>query len=143
MVWLIRISLLFVVVLSFSVGNVSAHSVIVSQDVKEQTLNRNFLFAVFSMRVTRWPDGRPIRVFVLPDRNPLHRLFVKQHLQIFPYQLRNKWDRQVFTGAGSEPEQVDTMEEMYRKVSQNKGAIGYIEESFNLNLEKVRVVDEF
>ncbi|WP_241235099.1 hypothetical protein [Amphritea opalescens] len=95
------------------------------------------------MRVTRWPDGRPIRVFVLPDRNPLHRLFVKQHLQIFPYQLRNKWDRQVFTGAGSEPEQVDTMEEMYRKVSQHKGAIGYIDKSFNLNLEKVRVVDEF
>ncbi|MDO6563732.1 hypothetical protein Q4488_10100 [Amphritea sp. 1_MG-2023] len=143
MVWLIRISLLFVVVLSLSAEKAVSHSVIVSQDVKEQTLNRNFLFAVFSMRVTRWPDGRPVRVFVLPDRHPLHSLFVKQQLQIFPYQLRNKWDRQIFTGAGTEPEQVDTMDEMYQKISRTKGAIGYIDDSFKLNLEKVRVIDEF
>lgn len=142
MVSLIRISLLFVV-LNLPFGKAVADSVIVSQDVKEQTLNRNVLLAVFSMRVTRWPDGRPIRVFVLPDRHPLHDLFVKEHLQIFPYQLRNNWDRQVFTGTGSEPEQVDTMEEMYRMVSQTDGAIGYISDSFKLNLEQVRVIDEF
>jgi ABC-type phosphate transport system substrate-binding protein len=142
MVSLIRISLLFVV-LSFPIGEAVADSVIVSQDVREQTLNRNFLLAVFSMRVTRWPDGRPIRVFVLPDRHPLHDLFVKEHLKIFPYQLRNNWDRQVYTGTGSEPEQVDTMDGMYQMVSQTDGAIGYISHSFKLNLEKVRVVDEF
>ncbi len=142
MVSLIRISLLFVV-LNLPFGKAVADSVIVSQDVKEQTLNRNVLLAVFSMRVTRWPDGRPIRVFVLPDRHPLHDLFVKEHLQIFPYQLRNNWDRQVFTGTGSEPEQVDTMEEMYRMVSQTDGAIGYISDSSKLNLEQVRVIDEF
>lgn len=142
MVLLIRMSLLFVV-LNFPVGEVVADSVIVSQDVKEQALNRNFLLAVFSMRVTQWPDGRPIRVFVLPDRHSLHDLFVKEYLKVFPYQLRNNWDRQVYTGTGSEPEQVDTMDEMYQKVSQTDGAIGYVSHSFKLNLEKVRVVDEF
>jgi len=139
---LIRISLFFLV-LGLSSGQALADSVIVSLDVKEQAINKNFLLAAFSMRITRWPDGRPIRVFVLPDRNDLHQRFLKKHLQVFPYQLRNNWDRQVYTGTGSFPVTVNSMEEMYRMVSQTEGSIGYIADSFKLNLEKVRVVDEF
>ncbi|WP_245756546.1 hypothetical protein [Amphritea atlantica] len=142
MISLIRMSLLYIV-LGLSAGQALADSVIVSLDVKAQAINKNFLLAAFAMRITRWPDGRPIRVFVLPDRHPLHQRFVKQRLQVFPYQLRNNWDRQVFTGTGAFPVTVDNMEEMYRMVSQTEGSIGYIADSVKLSPEKVRVVDEF
>ena len=95
------------------------------------------------MRVTRWPDGTPIRVFVLPDRHPVHHRFVKEYLQIFPYQLRNSWDRQVYTGTGQAPVQVKDMEEMHHRVSEASGAIGYIGSPMDLGMDKVRAVDEY
>ena len=44
---------------------------------------------------------------------------------MFPYQLRNVWDRLVFSGAGQSPHVVNTLEEMYEQVSSTPGAIGY------------------
>lgn len=142
MVSLIRISLLLVV-LCLSTTSLRADSVIVSKDVQRQAFSRDFLLAVFSMRVTRWPDGSPIRVFVFPDRHPQHHLFVKRQLKIFPYQLRNIWDRQVFTGTGESPRTVSDAAEMYQQVSQTPGAIGYLNTDSELNMEQVRIVNEY
>ncbi|RRD01778.1 hypothetical protein [Amphritea balenae] len=135
--------LILVFSLCLNTSSAVADSVIVSMDVEELSFNKNFLLAVFSMRVTRWPDGRPIKVFVLPDRHPVHHRFVKQHLQIFPYQLRNNWDRQVYTGTGEAPVQVDDIDEMYIKVSQTPGSIGYLSAPKELSLKEVRSVDEY
>jgi len=51
------------------------------------------LRATFSVRQTKWPDGTPLRVFVLPDRHALHIRFTKEVLGGYPYQLRSTWDR--------------------------------------------------
>lgn len=141
MISLIRMSLILIV-LSIAPVALRAESVIVSRDVPQQSLSRDFLLAVFSMRVTRWPDGSPIRVFVLPDRHAAHHRFVKQRLRIFPYQLRNIWDRQVFTGTGEAPREVSDTAEMYLQVSQTPGAIGYLNTDSELNMEQVRVINE-
>ena len=56
-------------------------------------LDRKQLRATFFVRQTKWPDGTPVRVFVLPDRHALHIPFTKQVLGVYPYQLRPTWDR--------------------------------------------------
>ncbi len=103
-----------------------AESVVVHTSVAESSVSRQFLLSAFAMRIHRWPDGQQIRVFVLPDDHPQHIRFVKSSLHIFPYQLRNIWDRAVFSGAGQSPYVVRSEEEMLEKLRTVEGAVGYL-----------------
>lgn len=89
-------------------------------------LSRNLLRSVFSMRLRTWQNGVPIRVFVLPDDVPLHSIFSKKKLNLFPYQLRSAWDRLVYSGTGQAPFVVHSEEEMRTKIATTPGSIGYL-----------------
>ena len=81
------------------------------------------------MRLKKWEDGLPIRVFVMPDTHPLHVAFSKYILHVFPYQLRSAWDRLVFSGTGESPIVVKSEQQMRMMVSSTPGAIGYLSRS--------------
>lgn len=100
--------------------------VITSPDRGDPALSRTALQAIYLMRVRQWPDGTPIRVFVLPESSELHDRFAREKLGTYPYILRRTWDRLVFTGTGLAPEVVPSEEEMRQKVMRSKGAIGYL-----------------
>lgn len=89
-------------------------------------LSKNALNAIFGMRLRKWEDGSSIRVYVLPDEHPLHVAFSKHVLRVFPYQLRNAWDRLVFSGTGEEPVRVTSEQQMRDVLSITPGAIGYL-----------------
>ena len=93
---------------------------------RENQLSKKSLLAIYAMRLRTWPDDRPTRVFVLEDSSPIHSEFAKSLLSIFPYQLRRRWDRLVYTGTGQAPYQVGSQEEMREKVASTPGAIGYL-----------------
>jgi ABC-type phosphate transport system substrate-binding protein len=112
---------------------------VINPDVDQESLSRNTLRSIFSMRKTQWPDGRPIHVFVMGDKNDLHRRFTKQLLGIFPHQLRRAWNRQIYSGMGQAPIKVETEQEMREQVANTPGAIGYLSEGyFN---EHVRTIE--
>lgn len=100
--------------------------VIVTPSLAKVTLDRSFLRAVFTMRVRQWPDGTPIRVFVLPDENPLSDRFYREQLGTYSYVLRRAWDRMVFTGTGFAPTVVSSEAEMIQRVRATPGAIGFV-----------------
>ncbi len=106
----------------------AAVQLVVNPSVAETALTPAKVRAIFNMRLLSWPDGTPIRVFVLKDRDPLHREFTKQVLQVFPHQLRRSWDRRVYSGVGQAPQQVDDVDEMWSRLAGTKGAIGYLPE---------------
>jgi hypothetical protein len=89
-------------------------------------LDSGQLREIFFLRRTNWPDGTPIRIFVLPDQEPLHIRFAKEILGVFPYQLRSAWDRMVFSGTGVPPTVVYSADEMRKRVEETPGAIGYL-----------------
>ncbi|MGH2357640.1 MAG: hypothetical protein ACRDGJ_06455 [Candidatus Limnocylindria bacterium] len=91
-------------------------------------LTRTELRDIFFVRHTKWPNGDPIRVFVLPDRHPLHVRFSKEVLGVYPYQLRSTWDRILYSGTGVPPTVVNTPQEVRERVDETPGAIGYAEE---------------
>lgn len=105
---------------------VHVQELIANQGVSVQSLSQNEARLFFSMRLQRWPDDRPIKVFVLPDDHPLHASFSKNLLGLFPYQLRGVWDRQLFSGTGQAPTTVADEDEMIRRVASTPGAIGYV-----------------
>ncbi|MGH8478014.1 MAG: hypothetical protein ACREXK_00165 [Gammaproteobacteria bacterium] len=92
------------------------------------SLTRTELRDIFFARQTKWPNGDPIRVFVLPDRHPLHVRFSKEVLGVYPYQLRSTWDRILYSGTGVPPTVLNTPQEVRARVDEMPGAIGYAEE---------------
>lgn len=128
--------------LCFSLSALSlaqAQQIIVNDDVAISDIDRNRARLIFTMRINQWSDQLPVAVFVLPDEAPLHQAFAKSALGVFPYQLRQTWDRQVFSGTGQAPLQVANEAEMVQRVRQTPGAIGYVGQP--LSLPGIKVVE--
>ena len=104
----------------------AAVEVIVNRGVAGTSLAQASARALFGMRLTKWPDGRPVHVFVLPDGHPVHAALCKEQLNLYPYQLRQSWDRLVYSGMAQAPIEVATEEEMVSRVAVTPGALGYV-----------------
>ena len=117
---------LLLILLLMATGVTHAVEVIAHRSVPDQALTLAAARAMFGMRLTQWSDGEAVRVFVLPDRHPTHVAFVKTRLDLYPYQLRQAWDRQVFSGMAQAPTEVADEREMARMVAATPGAIGYV-----------------
>lgn len=100
--------------------------IIVNPAEASAPIDRTVLRAIFTMRLRQWPDGTPVRVFVLPDRDEATALFCREQLGTYPYVMRSTWDRMVFTGTGLAPTVVDSEREMRERVRTTPGAIGYV-----------------
>ncbi|OYW66450.1 MAG: hypothetical protein B7Y26_06340 [Hydrogenophilales bacterium 16-64-46] len=99
--------------------------VIVEAGVELRSLDATSLRNIYILRQTRWPDGQPIVVFVLPDNHPVHERFAKDTLGIYPYRLRQIWDRLSYSGMAGAPIEVRNETEMRTRVRSTPGAIGY------------------
>ena len=118
----------------------TAQELIVNDAVSSRPISRNEARLYFTMRLPLWGDSVvPVKVFVLPDDHPLHRQFVKSVLGLFPYQLRQVWDRQIFSGTGQAPTTVATEQEMAERVAATPGGIGYA--AVGASYPRVRILE--
>ncbi|HUP91699.1 MAG TPA: hypothetical protein VM074_05575 [Solimonas sp.] len=116
--------------------------VVVNAQQAQDAISRSLLRGMFGMRLRAWPDGTPVRVFVLEDTAPLHMDFCKSVLRMYPYQLRQNWDRLVYSGTGQPPIVLPTEEALLNKVAETPGAIGYISgRESALKTDKLRIID--
>lgn len=99
--------------------------IIVNPGVEGRSISAASLRNVYTLRQTLWPDHQPIVVFVLPDDHPVHIAFAKEKLGLYPYRLRQTWDRLSFSGMASAPIEVKDENEMLARVRATAGAIGY------------------
>ncbi len=130
--------------LSFSSDSISQSAdnididIYVNSSVPDQQYSLAEARAIFAMRKTIWPDGTKIKVFVLPDNDSEHRLFTKSRLHMFPHQFRRIWDRLTFSGAGQAPVEVESFEEMFDRLSNTPGSIGYLKaQRYHGNIRKL------
>lgn len=103
-----------------------AADIIVNRSVPYGHYSRDDTRAIFAMRQRLWPNGEQIKVFTLPDNNPVHKDFIKNNLNMFPHQFRRAWDRMTYTGTGVAPIQLDSEQEMIDKIMNTPNAIGYV-----------------
>jgi ABC-type phosphate transport system substrate-binding protein len=100
--------------------------VIANASVPGRSISASAIRNIYTLRQTSWPDRRPIVVFVLPDDHPAHLAFAKETLGIYPYRLRQTWDRLSYSGMSSPPIEVKDETEMRMRVRATPGAIGYL-----------------
>ncbi len=114
--------------------------VIVPVDSRLEFLTQTALRSIFGMRRRVGPEGRLIKVFVLPDNNAVHEIFAKEKLHTFPFNLRRIWDRRIYSGTGQAPIVVTSEQEMREKVAATENAIGYLRREFlNKDIKVVRL----
>ena len=101
-------------------------AIIANPSVVSAELNASQLRSIFSMKQNTWPDGQPIKVYVLSSEHLTHQQFCKQVLRMFPYQVERIWNKLTYSGLGDLPIQVVNEQDMLAKVSQQPGAIGYV-----------------
>jgi ABC-type phosphate transport system substrate-binding protein len=99
--------------------------IIVHPGVEGRSISTTSLRNIYTLRQTQWPNRQPIVVFVLPDDHPVHEAFAKEKLGLYPYRLRQTWDRLSFSGMASAPIEVKDENEMRARVRTTPGAIGY------------------
>ena len=107
-------------------AGVPSTEVVVHPGVEVRRLTPVALRNIYLLRQTQWPNGVPVVVFVLPDDNAAHESFAKQTLGLYPYRLRQTWDRLSFSGMARPPVEVGNENEMRARVRATPGAIGYI-----------------
>jgi hypothetical protein len=117
--------LLFCYLLTVCVCQASDETLITHPSVGLDSLTQNEARLYMTMRLTQWPNGRRVQVFVLSDNHPLHQGVAKGILGLYPYQLRRAWDRQLFSGTGPAPITVATEAELIERVGSTPGALGY------------------
>lgn len=99
--------------------------IIVHPSVNVRSISAASLRNIYTLRQTSWPGGQTIVVFVLPDNNPAHEAFTKEKLGLYPYRLRQIWDRLSYSGMASAPIEVKDENELRARVRATPGAIGY------------------
>jgi ABC-type phosphate transport system substrate-binding protein len=134
-----RINCLLLLSLFMYAAHASEVVMVVNSSVPVQSVTRSFARAMFGMRVSQWPGDGDAKIFVLPDGHPLHAEFCKKVLDIFPYQLRLAWDRQVFSGTGQAPIEVASEEEMLARIASTPGAMGYLNKG-KADADKVKLL---
>lgn len=121
-----RLTVLVSVLALMLAGPVPGQELIGHRDLPISELTKTEVRMIFTMRLPRLADNTPVRVFVLPDDHPLHQRFAKVLLGLFPYQLRQVWDRQLYSGTGQAPTPVASESDMIRRVAATPGALGYV-----------------
>ena len=102
-----------------------AVEVITHRGLDVDALSTTQLRRIYSMRQSVWPSGEAIVVYVLPSEHQVHKVFSREVLKIFPYQLDRIWNKLVFSGVGKKPIVVDSPEALLEAVKSTPGAIGY------------------
>lgn len=114
--------------------------IIANPSIEHENLSRNDVRSIFTMKKKFWANGIASQVFVLNASSDAHKVFCRKQLKIFPRQLESVWYRLEYSGTGSRPIEVQSIEEMIQKVSVTPGAIGYIPvESLNETVYSVTV----
>jgi ABC-type phosphate transport system substrate-binding protein len=105
---------------------VTAAELVVNKTVSATDCSKADIRAIFTMKKTVWSNSRQIRVYTLPDNNPLHKDFVKNNLHMLAHQLRRVWDRMTYSGTGVAPIELGSEQEMTDKIANTPDSIGYL-----------------
>lgn len=106
----------------------AAPQIIVHPSVAVEKLSVAQLRSIFLMRQLQWPNGAPIRVFVLTTQSAGHQQFSKECLQLFPYQVERVWQKLTYSGIATPPTELSSDMAMLEMISTMPGAIGYVEQ---------------
>ena len=130
--------IVFVALLSIvpAVCMASGVVVIANKSVSDTTLTKSDLSNIYLGKKSAWSDGSKINFVVLAGNT--HAAFLKDYIGRTESQFNTFWKKQIFTGKGSPPKELNSDQAMVDFVAQTAGAIGYV--SAGADVSKVKII---
>jgi ABC-type phosphate transport system substrate-binding protein len=114
------------------------YRIVVNPQNAAVTVDRKFISDAFLKKVTRWPDGEPIRPVDQQPESPMRARFSDEVVKRSVSAVKSYWQQLVFSGREIPPPELDSDEEVIRYVLRFPGAVGYV--SGAASLDRVKVV---
>lgn len=113
-------------------------AVITHTGVKEIGLSKEKLADIYLGKIKNYSNGIKIQAVDLPSSDAAHQKFYQDVVKKSDSEVNRYWSKLKFTGKGKPPVQFDDPRDVVKWVSNNEGAIGYIDGKY-LN-KSVKVV---
>lgn len=119
-------------------------AVIVNSDNPVGGLTPAELRKIYTNNMLQWPDGTPIRIYDLVIQSPLRGTFSREVLGRSPSSVAEEWAHLKITNQAKNPPLTMKSERLIiRRVSREKGSIGYVSMDMVEGNDDVRVVTTF
>jgi hypothetical protein len=119
-------------------GTSSGFAIVINAKNSTGELSTEALSRIFMKKTKSWGDGIPILPVDLGGSSKTRKAFSVAVHGRSASAVKNNWQRQVFTGRGTPPPELQSEDDVVAYVRFNKGAIGYV--STNTALDGVRIV---
>lgn len=134
--------LILILVLTLFSFNLGAVDIIIwKEDETTITLDRFTVQKIFTKKITRWPNGKSIVVFIKPLSSIEHRDFVLNTLGMSPYYFREQLEEQTFSGKASSVTEIANDQQMLMKIEQTPGGIGYVNYTIHFESKEIIIID--
>ena len=106
----------------------SLADIVVVGGIDIPTLSKQQAKQIFLKKINVLPNGTRVIPIDLTDSHSIKWDFYKSVAGKKPAQLHSYWSRALFSGGGKPPEQVASAAELKRRLLNDSGVIGYIDE---------------
>lgn len=100
--------------------------IIANPSVPAEKLDPDEIKNIFLGKTAKWENNDMIMIVVFQDTD-VHKNFLLKYIKRTENQFENVWRQNLFTGKGTQPVKVQSVDELVEYVSKTKGAIGYID----------------
>ncbi|NJL26953.1 MAG: hypothetical protein HC897_03250 [Thermoanaerobaculia bacterium] len=115
--------------------------VIVNPKITVNSLSRSQISSIFLKKLNRWPDSdQSAKPVDLDSSSPVREAFSQDIHKRSVSNIKNFWQRQIFSGKDLPPVEARDEAEMLRLVRDNPGGIGYVSASASTTGVKVLTV---
>jgi hypothetical protein len=114
--------------------------VIAHPDSAAREVSEEFVAQAFLKRVTRWPDGKPIKPVDLHGDARVRGAFSSSLLKRSVTAMRSYWQQRIFSGRELPPPELASDDDVVRYVRANEGALGYVSAGTPVHDAKVLTV---
>ncbi|ETR74027.1 MAG: ABC-type phosphate transport system, periplasmic component [Candidatus Magnetoglobus multicellularis str. Araruama] len=133
--------ILICIFLFLSSSNVVAEKLlfIMNNSVQEK-VNKDKIKKIYLGRKSKWDNHQRI-IFFTFDSSEIITAFTRTFLGKSKHQFDNYWKRQLFTGKGSIPKSIKTLDKALEIIAQTKGSIMFIpSQDQEINYNNIRII---
>lgn len=131
---------------AFNAGAVLAGTVavIVNSSNQHRSMSTEEIKRLYTNAALAWPDGTPVTLYDLALNDPVRSVFSESVLRKSPMSVAEEWAHLKITNQAKNPPIAIKSEALIvRRVSREKGAIGYVTLEAARQKEGVRIVNIF
>lgn len=116
-------------------------AVIVHGKSRVRTLDKKTVTDIFLKKRTQWSDDSVVMPVDLQKSSAVRRVFSETVLNRSVESVRTYWNRQVFSGRGVPPPELESDDAVIAYVAKHPGAIGYVSGATSLKDTNVKLVE--